>query len=179
VKFDAALNAGNVEATLALFDPAAKVKVPPDLYVGHTQIRSWVSYLAANHFAAEPGLRHLDGTTVTWPAEVRSDQLARLGLGSLQGDATLVVHSAQIVAYTFVLHKESAAQLRAAQRAASEVLQDPLVVGVNLANVYGSADVFRTTDGTLVSYRDVLSAEPGSGPFYDLGGEPIVIRTGF
>jgi hypothetical protein len=58
-------------------------------------------------------------------------------------------------------------------------LQDPLVVAVESANVYGAADVFRRTDGTLVSYRDVVGAEPGSGPFYDLGGEPIIIRTGF
>jgi hypothetical protein len=179
VQFDATLNAGDVDATLALFDPGAQVKVPPDLYVGQTQIRNWVSYLAANHFAAEPGLRHLDGTTVTWPAEVRSDQLARLGLDSVQGDATLVVPGARITAYTFVLRRESAAQLRVAQLAAAEVLQDPLVVAVESANVYGATDVFRTTNGTLVSYADVVGAEPGSGPFYDLGGEPIVIRTGF
>ena len=37
---------------------------------------------------------------------------------------------------------------------------------------------FRTTDGTLLSYRDLISAEPGSGPFFDLGGEPVVLRTG-
>ena len=42
---------GDVEASLALFDPAAQVKVPPDLYQGAAQIRGWLSYLAANHFA--------------------------------------------------------------------------------------------------------------------------------
>jgi uncharacterized protein len=57
-------------------------------------------------------------------------------------------------------------------------LQDPLVVGADLANVYGPNDVFRGTDGTLVSYRDLIGAEPGSGPYFDLGGEPVVLRTG-
>jgi len=142
-----------VEACLALFDPAAQVKVPPDTYRGAMQIRGWLSYLAANHFAAEPGLRHLAGNTVTWPAEVRSDQLARLGLSTAVGEATLVVHGGTISAHTFVLDRDS-------------------------ANIYGPSDVFRTADGQLVSYRDVVGAEPGAGPFFDLGGQPVTIRTG-
>jgi hypothetical protein len=77
------------------------------------------------------------------------------------------------------LVRESAAQLRAAHLTAFEVLQDPLVVGVNSANVFSAAVVFRKIDGTLVSYREVVGAEPGYGPFYDPGGEPIVIRRGF
>jgi hypothetical protein len=178
LQLDAALNAGDVEAGLALFDPEAQVKVPPDVYRGTSQIRGWLSYLAANHFAAEPGLRRVAGETATWPAEARSDQLARLGLDSVAGTATVVVGGDKITAYTFVLDRESASRLRAAQLAASDVLQDPLVVGVDSANVYGPADVFRTPDGQLVSYREVVGAEPGSGPFFDLGGQPITIRTG-
>ena len=94
------------------------------------------------------------------------------------GEATLVVHSDKITAYTFVLDRASASRLRAAQLAASDVLQDSLVVGVDSANVYGPADVFRTADGQLVSYREVVGAEPGAGPFFDLGGQPVTIRTG-
>jgi hypothetical protein len=175
---DAALNAGDVEAVLDLFDVDAQVKIPPDIYTGATQIRNWASYLADNHYASEPGLRHLGHDTITWPAEVRSDQLVRFGLGSLRGEATLTEHGGKIATYTFVLDRESASQLRAAQLAASDVLQDPLVVGADLANVYGPDDVFRGTDGVLVSYRDLLGAEPGSGPFFDLGGQPVVMRTG-
>jgi hypothetical protein len=175
---DAALNAGDVEAVMELFDDAAQVKVPPDVYTGSSQIRNWASYLAANHFGSEPGLRHVSRDTITWPAEVRSDQLARFGLGSLHGEATLIVSGGKIAAYTFVLNRESAGQLRAAQIAASDVLQDPLVVGADFANVYGPEDVFRGADGTLVTYRDLVGAEPGSGPFFDLGGEPVVLRTG-
>jgi hypothetical protein len=175
---DAALNAGDVEAVLDLFDDAAQVKIPPDLYIGSAQIRNWASYLAANHYASEPGLRHLSRDSITWPAEVRSDQLARFGLASLNGEATLTVRGGKIAAYTFVLTREAAGLLRAAQIAASDVLQDPLVVGADLANVYGPNDVFRGTDGTLVSYRDLIGAEPGSGPYFDLGGEPVVLRTG-
>jgi hypothetical protein len=175
---DAALNAGDVEAVMNLFDDAAQVKVPPDVYTGAAQIRNWATYLAANNYASEPGVRHLDRDSVTWPAEVRSDQLVRFGLDSLHGDATLTPRGGKIGSYIFVLSRESASRLRAAQIAASDILQDPLVVGAEFANVYGPTDVFRGTDGVLLSYRDLVAAEPGSGPFFDLGGEPVVLRTG-
>ena len=105
---DAALNAGDVGAVLDLFDDAAQVKIPPDLYIGSAQIRNWASYLAANHYASEPGLRHLSRDSVTWPAEVRSDQLVRFGLDSLNGEATLTVRGGKIGAYTFVLESRPA-----------------------------------------------------------------------
>ena len=163
---------------MALFGQDAEVKVPPDRYVGLTQIRNWVSYLAANHFAIEPGFRQVVGERALWPAEVRSDYLARLGLPSVAGTASLVVQDNHIRAYTFVLTEEAAHRHRAAQVAASQVLQDPIIVGQDAANVYGFSDVFRDSAGRLVSYRDVLTAEPGTGPFYDLGGQPIAIRSG-
>jgi hypothetical protein len=172
------LNDGDVDAALNLFEPGAEVKVPPDRYLGSAHIRNWLSYLAANHFAIEPGFRRVVGDRATWPAEVRSDYLDHIGLPSLEGTASLTVHEGLIQSYTFVLTEDSAHRHRAAQLAASEVLQDPVIVGQDAANVYGFSDVFRDSSGRLVSYRDVLTAEPGSGPFSDLGGEPIIIRSG-
>ena len=176
--FESALNSGDVEGALALFDAVAEVKVPPDRYVGLGQVRDWVTYLAANHFAIEPGFRRVVGDRAIWPAEVRSDYLDHIGLPSLQGTASLTVHEGLIQSYTFVLTEDSAHRHRAAQLAASQVLQDPVIVGQDAANVYGFSDVFRDSTGQLLSYRDVLLAEPGSGPFFDLGGEPIIIRSG-
>jgi hypothetical protein len=175
---DSALNVGDVDAVLALFGDAPYVKIPPDVYNGAAQIRNWASFLAANHFASEPGVRYVNRDTVTWPAEVRSDQLVRFGLASVHGEATLVEQDGKIASSTVVLNRESAAQLRAAQIAAADVLQDPLIVGADQANVYGLDDVFRGPDGVLISYRDLVGAEPGSGPFNDLGGQPVVLRSG-
>jgi hypothetical protein len=177
-KFEAAINAGDVDGVLALFEPDAEVKVPPDRYLGLTQIRNWVSYLADQHFAIEPGFRSVVGERASWPAEVRSDYLVRIGLPSLSGTASITVHDGLINTYTYVLTQDSAHRHREAQLAATEVLQDPVIVGQDAANVYGFNDVFHDADGHLVSYRDVLTAEPGSGPFYDLGGELILIRSG-
>jgi hypothetical protein len=179
VQFESALNRGDVDAALAMFADGAEVKIPPDVYTGEAQIKQWLQYLAANNFAAEPGFRRSTGDRVTWPLSVRSDYLSRLGLPSLDGAATLVAKDGKITSYTFVLSREAAARHRAAQLAASEVLQDPVIVGQTSANVYGFDDVFRDSTGKLVSYRDVLTSEPGSGPFFDLGGEPIIVRSGF
>jgi hypothetical protein len=179
VQFESALNHGDVDGALAMFVDEAEVKIPPDVYVGEAQIRGWLEYLAANNFALEPGFRHASGDRVTWPLVVRSDYLSRLGLAALDGSATLVARDGKIASYTFVLTRDAAARHRAAQLAASQVLQDPVIVGLTSANVYGFNDVFRDGTGKLISYRDVLTSEPGSGPFVDLGGEPIVVRTGF
>ncbi len=177
--FETALNQGDVDGAMALLADGAEVKIPPDRYVGTAQIRGWVEYLAAQHFAIEPGLRDVAGERVSWPAEITSDYLQRIGLPSLTGTTTLVVKDGRIASYTFVLDRESAGRHRAAQMAASQVLQDPVIVGADAANVYGFNDVFRDPQGKIVSYRDVLAAEPGSGPYHDLGGQPIVIRSGF
>jgi hypothetical protein len=179
VKFESALNRGDVEGALAMFEDQAEVKIPPDVYVGDAQIRGWLDYLAANQFAAEPGFRHATADRITWSLAIRSDYLSRLGLPSLDGAATLVAHNGRIASYTFVLSRDSAARHRAAQLAASQVLQDPVIVGLSSANIYGFSDVFRDSGGKLISYRDVLTSEPGTGPFFDLGGEPIIVRSGF
>jgi hypothetical protein len=162
-----------------MFVDGAEVKIPPDVYVGEAQIRGWLEYLAANNFAVEPGSRHATGDRVTWPLAVRSDYLTRLWLPSLDGAATLAAREGKIGSYMFVLSRESAAWHRAAQLAASQVLQDPVIVGLTSANIYGFSDVFRDSTGQLISYRDVLTSEPGSGPFFDLGGATIVVRSGF
>src|SRR6266851_9003268 len=48
-RFEAALNVADVDKALALFADTAEVKVPPDRYVGHTQIADWLNYLASIH----------------------------------------------------------------------------------------------------------------------------------
>lgn len=180
VRLETALNQGNVDAALALFGEEAEVKIPPDLYRGESQIRGWLSYLAANRFQVEPGPRQAIGDRVSWPAEVTSDYLVKLGLPSVSGTVTVALRpDGRISSYSFVLTREWASRHRAAQLAAANVLQDPVIVGADSANVYSFNDVFRDAEGRLVSYRDVLTSEPGASVFFDLGGEPIIVRSGF
>ena len=178
-RFEAELNAGKVDQALALFADGADVKVPPDHYVGPTQIGNWLNYLAGIHFEIEPGFRRVVGTRASWPAEIRSDYLDHIGLPSLEGEASLAVENGRITNYTFYLTEDSAHKHRDALLAASQVEQDPLIVGQDDANVYGFNDVFFDAENNMVSYRDVLTADVGAGPFHDLGGQPIVIHSGY
>jgi hypothetical protein len=178
-EFEAALNSGRVDAALGLFAENAEVKVPPDRYVGRGQIENWLRYLAAIHFEIEPGFRRVVGAQASWPAEIRSDYLDHIGLPSLNGEASMVVQDSRIQNYTFYLTEDSSRRHRDALLHASEVLQDPLIVGQDAANIYGFDDVFFDANGHMISYRDVLTAEPGSGPFHDLGGQPVVIHSGY
>jgi len=178
-EFEAALNSGRVDTALGLFADNAEVKVPPDRYVGTNQIQNWLRYLAGIHFEIEPGFRRVVGGQASWPAEIRSDYLDHIGLPSLNGEASMVIQDSRIQNYTFYLTEDSARRHRDAVLHASEVLQDPVIVGQDAANIYGFDDVFFDTDGHMISYRDVLTAEPGSGPFHDLGGQPVVIHSGY
>lgn len=176
--FDAVRNAGDVDRAMSLFTPEARVKIPPDLYSTSRQIRDWLQYLADNHFTVEPSAHHVSGNRAIWQVEMTSDYLQLLNLGSLRGTVTMDVEGGHIVAYTMVLDETSTHRLREAQLAALEVLQNPVIVGLDSANVYGPSDVFHDAAGKLVSFRDLITAEPGTGPFVDLWGEPIIIRSG-
>jgi SnoaL-like domain len=176
--FDAVRNAGDVDSAMSLFTPEARVKIPPDLYSTPQQIRDWLHYLADNHFTVEPSAHNVSGNRAIWQVEMTSDYLQLLNLGSLRGTATMDVDGGHIVAYTMVLDATSTHRLREAQLAALEVLQNPVIVGLDSANIYGPSDVFRDSAGNLVSFRDLITAEPGTGPFVDLWGEPIIIRSG-
>jgi hypothetical protein len=176
--FDAVRNSGDVDSAMSLFAAEAQVKVPPDLYETPQQIQDWLRYLASVHFAVEPGAHRITGNHATWDVEVTSDYVQALNLGSLRGTAFLSISGVSITSYTLLLDKDSTHRLREAQLAALDVMQNPIIVGQDAANVYGLSDVFRDPAGNLVSFRDVIAADPGSGPYVDLWGEPVVIRSG-
>ena len=176
--FDAVRNSGDVDSALSLFAADAQVKVPPDVYRTPQQIEDWLRYLAAVHFAVEPGTHRITGNHATWDVEVTSDYVQALNLGSLRGTASLSISGVSITSYTLLLDKDSTHRLREAQLAALDVMQNPVIVGQDAANVYTLSDVFRDPAGNVVSFRDVIASEPGSGPYVDLWGEPVVIRSG-
>ena len=176
--FDAVRNSGDVDSAMSLFASDAQVKVPPDLYKTPQQIRDWLSYLAAIHFAVEPGRHRVVGDHASWDVEVTSNYVQTLNLGSLHGTAFLTVSGVSITSYTLLLDADSTHRLREAQLAALDVMQNPIIVGQDAANVYTLSDVFLDPQGNLVSFRDVIGADRGSGPYVDLWGEPVVIRSG-
>ena len=173
------LNEGKADAALSLFAQNAVVNIPPARYVGLTQIGGWLRYLAGSHFMGEPGLRQSLRGDVRWSLEVHSDPLTRIGIDALDGEATIRIAGGQIASYAFVLSPSSAARLKQAMLESAQIEQDPILVGVENANVYGRTDVFRDDQGRLLSYAELVAADWNGGPFRDLGGQIVAIRAGF
>ena len=128
-------------------------------------------------FAGEPGAHRITGKRATWDVAVASDYVQALNLGSLRGTALLSNSGVSIISYMLLLN-DSTHRLREAQLASLDVMQNPIIVGQDAANVYTLNDVFQDAAGNLISFREVIAADPGSGPHVDLGGELVVVRRG-
>jgi LPXTG-motif cell wall-anchored protein len=124
--FDAALNAGNVEATLALFADDAVVRTQSATYTGRQQLRGLFTELVGDHFQFESSNSRVVGDTETHAAKVSRDAWRRLGIAPLDATAEVVVQSGKIRSFTVTYTPESLARLQAAQaRAAAPPAQVP------------------------------------------------------
>jgi hypothetical protein len=113
--FDEALNAGNVEATLALFAPDAVVRTQNQTYTGTAQLRSLFMELVAQNINFDSGDHRVSGDTETHTATVSRDDWRRLGLAWLDATASVVVQGGKIRSFTVTYSPDSTARLQQAQ----------------------------------------------------------------
>ncbi len=109
--FDAALNAVNVDATLALFADTAVIKTQTGRFTGREQIRGLLSQLVAQHFQFVSSNRQVTGNTETHTAKVARDDWRKLGLAPLGATEEVVVQEGKITAFTVAYTQESLATL--------------------------------------------------------------------
>jgi hypothetical protein len=125
--FDAALNAGDADAALALFADDAVVRSQTAVYTGKEEIGRWLRSVVDQHIRIELiGGRRVDGDTETHSARVSVDDLRRLGV-TLEGTAESVVREGKIRTYSFSYTPESLARLQAAQARAQGAAPPPPV----------------------------------------------------
>jgi hypothetical protein len=117
--FDAALNAGDVEATLALFSDDAVVRTQTATHTGKEQVRRLFQELVADRFQFESSNRRVLGDTETHAAKVSRDEWRRLGIVPLDASAEVVVQEGKIRSFTVTYSAESLARLQAAQARAA------------------------------------------------------------
>jgi hypothetical protein len=113
--FDAALSAGDVEATLALFADNAVIKTQTGTFTGTTQIRGLLTQLVAQHFQFVSSNRQVNGNTETHMAKVSRDDWRKLGIAPLDATAEVVVENGKITSFNVAYTQESLAALKAAQ----------------------------------------------------------------
>ena len=93
-----AVNAGDVDATMAFFADDAVVKLVPALppgspgtYTGAEEIRSWFEELVAGNFEIEIDVVDVDGDTVTTRTSTWMDETRELGIAPLVATETYTV----------------------------------------------------------------------------------------
>ena len=113
--FDGALDAGDVDAALALLADDATVTAPAGVYRGRGPIRGYLRGLVAQHYHAELVDRRADGERVAGRALVALDDWRRLGLGPLAVTAEAAVRGGKIHALAIDLSAEAVVELLAAR----------------------------------------------------------------
>ena len=113
--FDATLNAGNVEATLALFAPDAVIRTQGGTYRGTAQIRSLLSELVAQHISFDSANHQVNGDTEKHSSNVSRDDWRSWGIAWLDATAEVVVQGGKIRSFTVTYTPDSLERLQAAQ----------------------------------------------------------------
>ena len=111
-----ALNAGDVDAALALVADDAVLTFPDLGYVftGKEEIRGWYEGLVAQNLHAEPSDFQIDGDRMTWSNKVSIDDWRALGIAPLDYTGEGTVQDGKIKSYTETMTPQSLAKLQAA-----------------------------------------------------------------
>ncbi|MFQ5594963.1 MAG: nuclear transport factor 2 family protein [Anaerolineae bacterium] len=111
-----ALNAGDVEAALALFADDAVVDTgsPASPYTGKEAIRAWLEGMVATNFQIEIEILQVEGDIVTERDRFSDDDLRNLGIAPLEGISKITVQDGKVTSLIFAFTDESLAKLQAA-----------------------------------------------------------------
>ena len=124
----AAVNAGDLEAILALYDEnAVHIFLPtPDgsagVCRGKGEFRMWYEQSVANADRVEiaEGSLAVDGNQATYVTHITSDPWTKLGLEALEANAEFVLIDGRIMTHVVVLTPESVRTLQAARGATAD-----------------------------------------------------------
>ena len=122
-----ALNAGDIDAALALYADDVVIKlVPPippdspDTYTGKADLRAWFEGLVAVNWKGELEILQVEGDTVTTKSRTWADPTRALGVAPLEATLVYTVQDGKIKGWTWTLSDESLAKLQAAMAALPE-----------------------------------------------------------
>ncbi|NIN64529.1 MAG: DUF4440 domain-containing protein [Anaerolineae bacterium] len=121
-----AVNAGDVEAALALYSDDAVIYMPvpppgmPDTYTGKEEVRAWIENEVARNTEYVLLATQVDGTTVVATTSVADDVLRSFGLTSLEQTDEFTIQDGKVTARTHAFTEESLATLGAAAAALPE-----------------------------------------------------------
>jgi ketosteroid isomerase-like protein len=115
---DEAVNAGRLEAALALFSDDAVVTFPsqpePNRFAGKEQIRNWLQSEISEGIYMEAGEWQAEGERVMWTGRISLAAWREQGIAPLEGHAEAIVRGGQIVSFMYAVSPESLARMQQA-----------------------------------------------------------------
>ena len=115
-----ALNAGDVEATMALFTGDAIIKIlygnalPPESYIGSEQVRFFMGNLIAVNFKIQVEILQVLGDIAVTRSKTWMDPTIQLGIAPMEILEMYHIEDGKIKGFVDVLTDESVAKLKAA-----------------------------------------------------------------
>jgi len=115
-----ALNAGDVEATMALFTDDAIIKVlygdarPPSSHIGREQVRVFMEKLVAGNFKIQFEILQVLGDIVITRSKTWMDPTIKLGIAPMDYIDIYPIQDGKIKGFVCVLTDESVAKIKAA-----------------------------------------------------------------
>jgi len=114
------LNAGDVDATMALFTGDAIIKIlygnalPPESYIGREQVRFFMENLVANNFKIQIEILQVLGDIAVTRSKTWMDPTIQLGIAPMEILETYHIEDGKIKGFVDILTNESVARLKAA-----------------------------------------------------------------
>ena len=115
-----ALNAGDVEATMALFTDDAIIKVlfgdakPPSSHIGREQVRAFMEKLAAMNFKIQVEILQVFGDIVVTRTKTWMDPTIKLGIAPLDYIEIYSIQDGKIKGFVDISTDETVAKIKAA-----------------------------------------------------------------
>lgn len=113
--WQAALNKGDIDATLSyLAEDATVTIIPPadgdGIYNGHAEIRGWYEAIVAGKGSGILSNCKVDGETITCLSTYAEEGLKAMGVDFIEGSWVAVFRDGKIQSYTFTITPESLAK---------------------------------------------------------------------
>ena len=115
-----ALNAGDVEATMALFTDDAIIKIlygdarPPSSHIGREQVRAFMEKIVAGNFKIQVEILQILGDIVITRSKTWMDKTIQIGIAPLEYIEIYPIQDGKIKGFVDILTDESVAKLKAA-----------------------------------------------------------------
>lgn len=155
-QFEAAVNGKNLDAAMALAHAQIIVSAfGEDRLTGQAQVRSWLESLAAANVQLTPrnAPQAKDATTLTWTAQITSDELRALDVAPLEVNGEAMVQAGKIGSYSLTYTADSQAALEAALESRNKRMAGKLTAALG-GDEAGAALAFFADDGKVMLMPD-------------------------